>query len=146
MSLFKAQAHMRELRQRLSLSIPAATFVDDLDANSMPILVVSHASEKQFIKIETLDNAGRVDALGLPQRVYSPHKCSLIREATATPPADILGREIVSAAIAKLGMEIDIYEGTGVKTAANYAAAEALAPTVTVKIRSDEINPLTQSQ
>lgn len=148
MSLFKAQAHMRELKQRLQIQIPSASFSDALDANSMPILVISENSEAHFCKIKTLDDAsGHVDGLGLAQRVYSPHECIILREAAATADAanaDL--RERLTAAAGKLGMKLTIREGTGVETAADYAAADALATSTIVIIRSDEINPLTQSQ
>jgi hypothetical protein len=81
----------------------------------------------------------------LPQRVYSPHKCTLLQEAGATA-AEIPARSKILAAIAKLGMKIEIHEGTGVAIAADFAAALVLAPSVTVEIKSDEINPLTSSQ
>lgn len=148
MSLFKAHAHMRELKQRLSIQLQGASFEDALDSNSMPILVVSENSEKHFVKIKTLDDvSGHVDGLGLPQRVYSPHECIILREAAASADsanADL--REKLTAASAKLGMKLTIKEGTGVETAADYAAADALATTTVAVIRSDEINPLTQSQ
>ena len=148
MSLFKAQAHMRELKQRLQIQMPTANFGDALDASSMPILVINENSENHFVKIQTLpDAANHVDGLGLAQRVYSPHEAIILREAQATSAAgnqDL--RAKLDIATGKLGMKLTIREGTGVAAAASYAAADSLATTTVAEIRSDEINPLTQSQ
>jgi hypothetical protein len=148
MSLFKAQAHMRELKQRLSMQMQSASFEDALDANGMPILVISENSEKHFVKIKTLDDAsGHIDGLGLAQQVYSPHECLILREDQATSaPGNQDLRAKLDIACGKLGMKLTIKEGPGVKVAADYAAADALATTIVAIIRSDEINPLTQSQ
>jgi hypothetical protein len=150
MALFKAQAHMRELKQRLSLLLPSSvSYTDSLDANGMPQLQVTSAvPENEFIKIQTeADNAQHVDGLGLPQRVYSPHECIILREAAASAnAADASIREIITSACSKLGMKLTIREGTGVAAAASYSAADALATTTVAVLPSDEINKLTQSQ
>jgi hypothetical protein len=142
MSLFKAQAHMRELKQRLQLSMASAVFTDSFDTNSMPIEQVVNAGETNFIKIEVDATAAsaRVDGLGLAQQVYSPHKVTILR-STPAGAADYATRERIVAACAKLGMKLDIYEQTGQPSSYNLAGA-----TLVVELRSDEINPLTQSQ
>lgn len=142
MSLFKAQAHMRELKQRLQLQMASAVFTDSQDANGMPIEFIVNASESQFVKIEVDATAAsaRVDGLGLAQQVYSPHKVTILRSSTAVDNAT---RERLVAACGKLGMKLDIYQIAG--TPSSYASDLAGA-TLLVELRSDEINPLTQSQ
>jgi hypothetical protein len=138
MTAFKCQAHSRELSQRLKLSIADLAIEEALDANGMPELKIEKGSEAILVKIETLDNAGRVDGLGLPQRVYSPHKCTILQADAAS---DLEVRAKVLAACAKLGMKLMVYEAAAVPASWDLAGA-----TKTAEIASDEINPLTQSQ
>ncbi|MGH7240989.1 MAG: hypothetical protein ACREGB_01695 [Candidatus Saccharimonadales bacterium] len=147
MAIFKAQAHARELKQRLFLSIKGVTLADAADsADGFPVLFISRNSENMFVKIQMLpDTAAHVDGLGLPQRLYSPHQCLLVEEPAATA-IDFDMRYRVLDAVAKLGMKLDIYEGTGVVTDTTYAAALAHATTLVSDIRSDEVHPLTESQ
>lgn len=138
MANFKAQAHMRELKQRLSLSIAAASFQDAIDANGNPSMKVVSGAESIWIHIEDVGNAGRVDGLGLAQRAYSPHKVQLLRASAAS---DMAAREKCVAACAKLGMKMEIWEEAVVPASFDLSAATKI-----VEIRSDEINPLTSSQ
>jgi len=138
MSAFKAQAHMRELKQRLGLLISGAVFTDALDADGFPQLNVAAGGESIFIAIVADGNAGRVDGLGLAQRVYSPHICQLLEDAT---PSDNGVRAKVMAACAKLGMKLQLWEIAGIGGSFTLAGAS-----MTAEIRSDEINPLTTSQ
>jgi hypothetical protein len=145
MSLFKAQAHMRELKQRLKLLMSAASFsgsqyADQLDANGMPILKVVNAGESQFIHIETVGNAGRVNGLGLPQDSYSPHKAEILRVPAANA-ADAATREIVLSACSKLGMRLEIWEQNPLPASFDLSGA-----TMLLALPSDEINALTMSQ
>lgn len=139
MTAFKSQAHMRELKQRLQLSLSAAAFTDALDNNGLPSLKIVKGSETMFIKIDLYDNAGRVDGLGLAQRVYSPHKCQILQDEDTI--SDKAMRAIVLAACAKLGMKIELWEKATLPSSFDLAGA-----TLAAEIRSDEINPLTQSQ
>lgn len=146
MALFKAQAHMRELKQRLSLLLPSDAQADSLDANGMPQLKVAASGENIFVKIQALaDGAAHVDGLGLAQRVYSPHECLILREDGATA-SDVVARNTILAACAKLGMKLSVKEAAGVGAAASYAAAEALSPADVIVLPSDEIHKLTMSQ
>lgn len=138
MTAFKCQAHSRELSQRLKLAIADLAIDEALDANGMPELKIAKGAETLFVKIETLDNAGRVDGLGLPQRVYSPHKCTILQDAAAS---DLEVRAKVLAACAKLGMKLLVFENAAMPTSWDLTGA-----TKTAEIASDEINPLTQSQ
>lgn len=170
MALFKAQAHARDLQQRLQILVPTAVFnatptAPQLDALGFPIISFTHAGETQWIYITTEyaaetgapvgsdPNGGQgatpsnhVDGLGLPQRVYSPHMCQIYREAIATPPADNNGQNAVLAAVALMGMKVLIWEGTGVESTTTLAGAQAAATTLVTKVPSDYINPLTNSQ
>jgi len=138
MTSFKAQAHMRELKQRLSLSIAGATFSDSTDANGNPSMTMTSGAEVQEVHIEDVGNAGRVDGLGLPQRAYSPHKVQVLRDPTAS---SVEAREKLTAACAKLGMKMEIWEVTPMP-----ASFDLTLATLVAEIRSDEVNPLTQSQ
>jgi hypothetical protein len=138
MSSFKAAAHVRELKQRLSLSLAGAVMSDALDANGNPSLKIVLSGETQFVHVEALDNAGRVDALGLAQRSYSPHVCQILRDTVA---ADAAARDKVLAACTKLGMKLEIWEIAAVPASFTLAGAAKA-----YEISADEINPLTSSQ
>lgn len=165
MSLFKAQAHSRDLVQRLQILLPSATITQFLDSLGFPYFSITNASETQWVYTTTeysaqtgapvgSDPAGgtgptpsnHVDGLGLPQRIYSPHQCQIYREASATPPADQNGRNQVQSQASLMGMKLLIWEGTGVKSTTTLAAAQAAATTFVSDVPSDYINPLTQSQ
>ncbi len=138
MSEFKAQAHMRELKQRLQLAIAGAVLTDSLDAQGLPALKIEKGGETIHVKISTEGNAGRVDGLGLAQRSYSPHKAQLLQDDTA---ADKDARAKTLAACAKLGMKLEIYEIASVP-----ASFDLTGATLVSAIASDEIHPLTMSQ
>ena len=140
MANFKAQAHARELKQRLSLSVASASFSEKLDANGNPELTMVKSGETIVIKIETLDNAGRVDGLGLPQRAYSPHKVQIVQIDIAVN-AEARAKALV--ACAKLGMKLELFEKAAIT--GDYATDIAGATKV-AEIASDEINALTTSQ
>lgn len=151
MSVFKASAHMRELKQRLSILLPSSTLTEASDTDQMPLLVVKTNSEYQNIKIDVDGNQGRVDGLGLAQRAYSPHICHIAQESAAAASSDeAAARAKTLAACAKLGMKVIIQEAADAGLAANWAAAQAAvaadAGAVTITLPSDEINPLTSSQ
>jgi len=138
MAQFKSQAHARELKQRLSLLVSGLSISENVDSNGMESLKLVKGSETIFIKIDVSDNAGRVDGLGLPQRVYSPHICKILRAATSS---DLALREIVVAACAKLGMKLEIYEIAILPSSFDLTGANLI-----VSIPSDEIHGLTLSQ
>ena len=151
MSVFKASAHMRELKQRLSILLPSSTITEASDTDQMPTLIVATNSEKEHIKIEVDGNQGRVDGLGLSQRAYSPHICKMIQEsAAAAGAAEASARAKILSACAKLGMKIIMQEAADAGAAASWTAAVAAVTAdtgaVTTTIPSDEINPLTSSQ
>ncbi|HSV26692.1 MAG TPA: hypothetical protein VLH60_02260 [Sedimentisphaerales bacterium] len=149
MSVFKAQAVARELKQRLALQGLVVT--ESADAAKFPILSIVAAAEQLHVKIEMLpDPAAHVDGIGLPQRLYSPHMATLIESIlpSGALPADqtasLIVRERVFAAVAKLGMKIAlrVIDGAVSPDYATALAASALA----TEIRSDEIHGLTMSQ
>jgi len=149
MSAFKAQAHMRELKQRLQLTMPSATITDALDANGYPAIKIVLSTEVAMAKIAQDGNAGRVDGLGLSQRSYSPHIAQMLQDSDQTSAASKELKARMTAAMAKLGMKLQIKEDLKATLAA--AAASAFdatfaAAVAVVELRSDEINPLIQSQ
>jgi hypothetical protein len=139
MSEFKAQAHARELKQRLQLSVSDATLSDSLDESGLPVVKLEKGSESIFVKISLADNAGRVDGLGLPQRVYSPHIAQVLQEESAAA-TELETRAKVLAACAKLGMKLEVWEAAG-PTSFDLSGATKIAT-----IASDEIHPLVMSQ
>jgi hypothetical protein len=149
MSAFKAQAHMRELKQRLQLTMASATITEALDADGLPAIKIELSTEVAFAKIALADNAGRVDGLGLAQRVYSPHIAEMIQDSDQTSAASKELKARLTAAMCKLGMKLAIKEDDKATLAAASAAAfdaTFAAATAVVTLPSDEINPLIQSQ
>ncbi len=149
MSVFKAQATMRELKERLSLQLPSATISDAQDANGYPEIRVLYSTEIATAKISQDGNAGRVDGLGLSQRSYSPHLAELLVDDDQTSAASRELKARMTAAMGKLGMKLTIKSDDKANlpaTAAGHDAAFAAAPNTDAVIRSNDVNPLTQSQ
>jgi hypothetical protein len=151
MSVFKAAAHVRELKQRLSILLPSSTISESSDTDTMPTLTIQTGTEYQNLKISVDGNQGRVDGLGLSQRAYSPHVCQLIQEsAAAADAAKASARAKVLAGCAKLGMKITLQQAADAGLSANWTAAVAAVAAdsgaTTIVLPSDEINPLTSSQ
>ena len=175
MSAFTAQAKAQELKQRLQLQMPTASIVTSYDVNGYPLLSISgpslpdaSADSAQLkILVDPATSApngqeqGRVDGLGLSQRLYSPHIIEMIlsndQNSTGAAPnftnheAQELQARIVSSA-GKCGLKMIIaYDPKATLAAltsatfdAAFAALQAASPAPVV-IRSDEINPMTQS-
>jgi hypothetical protein len=173
MSVFKAQATMRELVQRLQLIMPAATITTTYNSATdtltqpvptltsppgTPSIAVIYNAEYALAEILLDTNAGRVDGLNLPQQVYSPHIAELIQDSDQTSAAAATLKAIMQYSLAKLGMKVII----ATNTQANIIAALTLnggtqlpgsgfdtlfgTSTILLTLRSDEINPLIQSQ
>jgi hypothetical protein len=145
MSAFKAQAHMRELVQRLKLSIKDAIIKQAQDADGLPAIRLEKGSDAILVKIKLDGNAGRVDGLGLPQRVYSPHICQLLQDADQSSADSKELKVRLAAAVGKLGMKVEVYE----RDLADLPQAEdfsTTSATLVAILQSDEINPLIQSQ
>ena len=148
---FKSQAISRDLAVRLKNRIAGIEILEDLDSDRFPTLKCTVAAKSVFVKISTdferSEEDGHVDALGLPQTVYAPHKTELLQEDAATADAGSLElRTKVLAEISKLGTKVLVTEGPLVQDAADYAAAEAIVAAIDpiAEIRSNDINPLTQ--
>jgi hypothetical protein len=147
--VFKAVAMSRDLAVRLQNRIAGLVIHSDVDADRFPTLMLSIGAKSCFVRIRTdyqrSEEDGHVDALGLGQRVYTPHVTEVIREAQATNSAttvDMLAQVI--AEVSKNGTKVLVEEAVGVENAANFAAAVALTPAVVATIKSDDINPLTE--
>jgi len=159
MSNFKAQATMRELVQRLQLQMPTAVISQSIDANGFPLIYVTSpaASDNAWLKI-LVDPAtsapngqeqGRQDGLGLSQRLYSPHICEILQSSDQTSADSQNLKARLDCAAGKMGMKLIIASEAlatlQALTPATFDAAFAALTPVSV-IRSDEINPMTQSQ
>lgn len=147
MSVFKAQAHMRELVQRLQLTIKGATIEQATDVDGFPQIRVVYSTEVILAKIMMEPQvAQRVDGLGLPQRAYSPHKAQLLQDADiVTPEAQELKARL-AAAVGKMGMKVEVYSQDKADLPASAAAYDVATATLICVLPSDEINPLIQSQ
>ncbi len=150
MSAFKSQAHMRELKQRLQLTLPSATITEALDSNGYQSLKIVYSTEIALAKVAQDGNAGRVDGLGLAQRSYSPHIAQLLQDSDQTSAASKELKARMVAAMAKLGMKLiireDVKADLAAASAATFDAAFAAAAATVATLPSDEINPLIQSQ
>lgn len=151
MSAFKAQAHMRELVQRLKLSLAGATIDQSQDADGMPSIRIALGGEVACLRIKMDGNASRVDGLGLPQRVYSPHIAEMLQDADQISAESKKLKLRMAAAVAKLGMKViswEIDKADIPVSAADFGAVADLSVVCTHidTIPSDEINPLIQSQ
>lgn len=137
---FKAQAMMRDLKQRLQLTVAGSvTYTDSLDANNFPSLKVVKGSETIFVHIEDVGNAGRVDGLGLAQRAYSPHKVQILQDLDTISDRDL--RAKVLAESVKCGAETELWEKATLPSTFDLSGA-----TLQATIKSDAINPLTAQQ
>lgn len=105
---FKAQALMRDLKQRLELSIPSVSFEENLDSSYYPILKVSSASESIFIKIEPVAT-DRIDAIGLPQTVYAPHKTIILEKEDGAGIDSALRIQVLSQCVRSF-TEVLVYQ------------------------------------
>jgi len=147
---FKSQAISRDLAVRIKNLAAGVAIEESVDADRFPTLKCSVGAKSVFVRISTdherSEDDGSVDALGLAQRVYAPHKCELLQEEAATPPdaSTLAMRAVVLAECAKLGMKLVIREGAGVEDAADWAAADVAADALPIVIRSSDIHPLTQ--
>jgi hypothetical protein len=139
MSVFKAQAHARELKQRLSLLIAGAVITSSLDSSGQPETKIVSGAETIFVKISLQGNAGRVDALGMPQTVYSPHQCQILQDGDTV--SDKNARAIVLSACTKLAMKMELWEINTLPSSFDLTGATLIS-----SIPADEINGLQQSQ
>jgi hypothetical protein len=172
MSAFTAQAKMTELMQRLQLQMPTAVLTESYDTSGFPQLVITlvntdASTDTALIKVlvdpaENLPtqvpwgsgfDAGRQDGLGLPQRLYSPHIVEIVQDSDQAVSAAVILKARTLAATSRMGLKLIVCadtlahitaEALVMSTFDTYFAALAVAgPAVT--IRSDEINPMTQS-
>lgn len=165
MSIFKAIAHARELKQRAIMQ--GFNVVDSFDADGYPVLDLEGACgariERILVKLMVRpDEAQHVDGLGLPQRAYSPHQCQIIVGALeisskvaggGTAPADLATakgwRAKADSMVAKLGMKVSEYYSINADNdtpIANDFATLFAGATLFVEIPADELNPVLSSQ
>ena len=141
MSAFKAQAISRELRQRIEAAASGLTITEAQDSSFMPILKIVKGGETIYVKTEVEPNpSGGVDALDLQQRIYSPHRLTILRlEAAALVDAEL--RELVTAEATKAGAKTLIYEVDPVPASYDLTGAALIA-----EIKSNQWHPLTLSE
>lgn len=156
--VFKSLALSRDLVVRLKnrgLTILAET----QDTDGFPVVKIQGAVGKAIWMHITTDFAtseaeGKVDALGLEQRVYAPHIVDILKEALGAAGDTILAAgysDTVAKLVAecsKLGTAMTVHDNVGgandsVATAATFAAAQAAATNLAADIKSDDIHPLT---
>ena len=141
---FKAQAMARRFKQQMEISIAGMSIAESFDADGYPVLTVSGGTDTLYVFVQNRGNAGRVDALGLPQRAYSPHKVVILREdiASTEVPVDLALREKVTAEAVKLGAKVEIWEREDVTTLGAVMTGAAML----VEIDPDPVHRLTNSQ
>jgi len=110
--LKKAQKAMELLKQQMLLRMPTRVQTDSVDANGFPVLLLSDSTpavgeDNILIKIRTIVADWQPkDALGLDQRVYTPHVAEILLQKNATTtitstPATIAQ---VQTEIARMGL------------------------------------------
>jgi len=88
--LKKAQKAMELLKQQMMLRMPTRVQTDSVDASGFPVLLLSDGSaavgeDNILIKIRTIIAEWQPkDALGLDQRVYTPHVAEILLQKNAT--------------------------------------------------------------
>lgn len=139
MTMFKAQALMRNLKQELSEILSGVAYTDSTDSNGMPILKLVASSETIFVKIEVDDpNDGRVNSVGVAQQRYSPHKATILQDSTATSKAV---RYSVEAKVIQLGTKVLMYEVNPLPSSYDISGASLITT-----LWPDSINKLTDQQ
>lgn len=147
---FKSQALGRDLAVRLKNRGIAAAVSEDLDSDRFPVIKLEDgAGDFVWIHITTDHDRqaedGSVDGLGLAQRTYTPHVINILKEVFLTSSASIETlAALATAECAKLGTKLVVRDGTAVKSAASFAAADAAATNVAATYESDDVHPLTQ--
>lgn len=147
---FKAQAMARDLAVRLKNRVAGLEIQEDLDADRFPTLQCKIGAKSVWVRISTdyerSEDDGHVDALGLAQRVYTPHKTEIFQEEAITPPdaTTLELRAQILAECGKNGTKIYVKEGPGVEDDTTFGAAFTAADTTVAEIRSDDIHGLTK--
>lgn len=107
MSVFKANAIARNLKERLEASLSDASISTEL-SDSFPVIRVVRGTETILIKVDAFSPiVDSVNLVGNSQEVYAPHKIIILRDNS---PSDAPLREVVSAEVAKSGSTFEIYE------------------------------------
>lgn len=155
---FKSLALSRDLVVRLK-NRGMTVLAETQDASGFPVVKLQGATGKAIWMHITTDFAdseamGKVDGLGLDQRVYAPHVVEILKEAAGAAGDGILAAgyadklNLLMAEVGKLGTAVKVYDNTGagsdtVAVAATFAAAQAAATVLATDYRSDDIHPLT---
>lgn len=105
---FKSAAMARGLKQEIELTVPGVVIEESMDSAHFPIMKFVKGSETIFVKIETKESAGRVDGIGLPQRMYSPHEIVMLQDSDTVSDKNL--RYHLMASVAKMGSKISVYE------------------------------------
>ena len=137
MSVKKAEALMRSLKEKLAFRFPGFILAESKDANENPVLSISDGTpatgeQNAVIRIKPIDAHG-VNVLGMAQEMFSPHQLQIAVEESAL----IAGASFLSAAnsakiiseAAKTGVKVELYmRATGaIPTTADMIAANKIA-------------------
>lgn len=107
MSVFKANAIARNLKERLEASLANATITSE-NSDSFPVIRVVRGSETVLIKVDVfVPVVDLTNLVGNNQEIYAPHRLIILRDNS---PSDVPLREVVTAEVAKSGSTFEIYE------------------------------------
>jgi hypothetical protein len=113
-STAKANSLARQIKEDLSLRLSALACTLGYDASGNPQVTVgagTAASQSAYIRVIS-EASSQVDALGLAQRVYTPHIIQLVLE-TSTIPAVALMTEankfLLLGELLKHGTKLELY-------------------------------------
>ena len=137
-SLAKAQATMRDLKERLEKRVQGSSSIDSVrataDSQGWPMLILSKAANEAAgqpviaLRLKAVDAVSK-DVFGNSLKAFSPHEMEVAFELDASE-AEPSRRDIIKAMleVAKLGHKIivkEIADGTAVSAASMDAASPA---------------------
>ena len=114
MASYKMASLARQLREDLSIRLPALACVQTVDASGNAVVTVgtlAAASQSAFIRLLEQPSIG-ADSLGLAQRSYGPHVVQIVLETStiANVPLMTVANELfVLGAALKHGVKVEIY-------------------------------------
>ena len=159
--LAMAVAIKAEVEQRFAASAIAVTLGQDSDG--FPTLLITDANPVNteanlLVRIRQVqDDTGRVDAVGLAQKIFSPHRAEVLRQGIAATPSAIDSsvrapvaptemQQIVHACVfgmlAKFGLQIDLWNQVAADASSVVANANWASAKKTAEVRSSALNPL----
>jgi hypothetical protein len=155
MANYKAEAIVRDLVQKLKMRL-GSTWAITQTTDSLtgfngknPVLKISRvadgtwttAEEYAYIRIKGEDTI-QEDVVGLTQRVYAPHVCQIVTEATAGGDSTMKAANLfpIICTIANYGMKMELYHSEATKEPAE---AEIKPANLKATFTPDLYHPLT---